>query len=423
MTNTNLKHVFVIHSAITNLVTKLIIRQLKLDLNNVYIICRDSSYALALETVPARNIINCQELMHMMIPTDKVNERGVLDSILLARLFAQILDTAFNRNSKELNTQELFVPISTQATKFYDREHPPVHNKFIAYVPHIADLITNVVCKLPNCVQVNYIEEGTLNYIDVDYYNHELTPMVAKYLETNPEFTYATSGVNFYQEYTLYNFKDLEKEHPFLRNKDSKYYVLTKDAFAYFGFAPERVVLLDANLLKDKTAKSQIEELRKQTFAKHPELKANHDGLNQYINVIIFEGQGSITDNSKFNEYSLSLVQKVIDAGVKYALCKFHPLSTEAVRESLREKLRNLDIVLDEIPDSVSLEQEASILPERTCVFHGIQSSALIYACVFGQAAKCYQEILDHDAFLQNYKKNHSFDMKKIVANVSKFEV
>ncbi|RIY31805.1 hypothetical protein CKF54_06070 [Psittacicella hinzii] len=411
----NAKHVFVVHSGITTLVAKLVIEQLKIKPENAFIFCRKNSYANALKVVPQKNIILADELFKFYNDgASDVIDRNLLSNVLMSRLVFQTLESAFNRDK----AQKVLPALSIDNQEEKAIQGTP----FIAYVPHLADLMCNLLVKQPNCLKINYLEEGTLNYINYDALNTEKNYYFEQMLEQAPELSSDKSGVLFFGEYRFYNIGEFENVHLHLKQAESNFYTLTNYSFFYHMIGDKRV-LLDVNLLKtqDSLQQSRLYTIKQQALAKHKQLQKHQDGLNQYINVVVFEGQGNVIDNSKFEDYSITLIQNLIDAGIKYAQYKFHPLSTEEVRQSLRDKLVKLEIVLDELDDNISLEEEALIAPEKTMLFHSIQSSALLYTGAFGQYAKCYQEIAANDKVLEKQIEKFAFDMKTLVQKTSKY--
>ncbi|RIY32152.1 hypothetical protein CJP74_05130 [Psittacicella melopsittaci] len=360
--------------------------------------------------LPAAKIIVADNLI-----SNTTRERGhdssVLKKVLASRLLSQLIQSAFNRN----DTKSAFKPIDRHKLDNYNDEHKPENIKYIAYVPHLADYLCNLVVRLPNCVQVNYFEEGTLNYINVEYQNTELTARMEKALEITPELKYSSTGINFYRQFTSFHLKDFANDHPYLNDKDSLFYGLTKFSYPYESRAGDKLIVLDTDLLKGEIDEHKLVEKKKQAYLKHPELG---DPQAQVLNVIVFEGIGDTLDGSKFYDYCTELVQQVIARGIKYAQYKFHPLSPAQVREKLREKLVQLPIILDELDDSVSLELECVNMPHGSLVLHGIQSSSLLYAKVFGQDSICYNHILAHDPKTQQYREAFSFKIEEILTKL-----
>ncbi|MFC6276170.1 polysialyltransferase family glycosyltransferase [Psittacicella hinzii] len=383
-------HIFFVHSPITAVTTKLTIEQANLPREDVYLIIRENAYDLVKGLVPDQQILFVDNYWLTS------HERGKFITqrwgyILLERAVIQAVQTLITGEDAQV-LSELSYGGSIERIR--------TTREFSLYVAHLTIDMVYALVKSPECVEVNLIEEGTLHYVNYMYSESFLEE------EKTPIFALDKTGIE--QRNTYYSYLLAEEES---ESKIKKCYALSDEAFWLLPYYDSLVnvekVLLDISSLKNPEYQSYLIKHQQEQLLTNPQLANDKEyqarvkdpaDIAHYINVVVLEAEkGKFIAEDNFVKSQVEIFKRVYDQGIKYVQYKFHPASSQEVRQQILEQVNNLGLVAQEIPNHVSLDQEAFANAEKQIMFHGIQSSVLLYAAIAGQYVMTYQDILADD--------------------------
>lgn len=426
--NKSQAHIFVVHSSITVLMIKFIMFQQKLNLEDVFVITRASVYEQVVKFIPHEQVL----ISDGFYKYENYGNKGVFSNLSLVDRATAIrglydhIGLLINRQDYQNKLQPLPIKVEEGTPAFYTDQTDFFGRDYSLYVPHLSDIFFTYLAVHRNCKELNFFEEGTLNYLNILHLNG-ISVKTANELELNPAYGFAYTGVDVLKSYQSYSLD--ESPNPYIDPEGTYFFVLSNVAFSYIAASDSRKVVIETSSLHHDDYKSLLTLRQEKAYKEHVLLSDNEtlqryikdkNNIQAYVNLIILEGIGNTYNPEKFIEYHLELFRKVRALGVVYAQYKFHPRLSQKLRGELRKHLQNLDMVLEEIADNISLENEFINSPPKTFIVHAMQSSTLLYAGCLDQFAVCHQSILDNDPYSAILKRENGFDMQMLTSKVAK---
>lgn len=421
---------FTIHSPITFLGAKLIIEQEQLDPAYCRFFIRESMLKQVLEIARPEQIFVYRDYMH---------EYGLqfADDLQFVTAYISSMQTLYDYLGVWLDkdyksqTPTYFDSFVENAQYPYGGTSQRLNCDFVLYTQHLVDLAYYHLAEHPNCIQLHFFEDGSINYIDQEVANAiivDWSEYVEKYADENPELSYSASGIHQNDKISLYLKQILNN--PQVKANQTYFYILSTASFKYWRhlFKESDFRLLSMNNVNQENPfehqqkysltpsnikplvqandsyQSPMFEIQQkyylQLLKSNPEfaeLLNDPSYYGNYVNILCFEGLGQYLNAEHYFEATERLIQEVKHHNLPLVFIKFHPQFKEEHKQQVyeildREQMVYLEINSDsELP--TNLEQEFQRCPRKTFVVHAISSSVLIYAAILGQYAISYNHI------------------------------
>jgi len=249
---------------------------------------------------------------------------------------------------------------------------------FNAYLPHFSDPIMQMIGTHSHCVQVNFIEEGTLQYSKKTYLKQpykNLNNFIEYNLDRFLTYVKLFGKGRFFRVNNFYDFTFLNKE-------IGHFYCLSESCF--IPFLKKRVII---PLFKE-------------------EIDIQFQAIN---NLMVFE---AMIENDVVNEKNFfDILNTILDSISSSVLhLKFHPAQTIESRTLIENLFKKRDISYLVVPDYVPVEQ--ILASDRKIRVIGFASSILLYAKILKHEVISFdQELQALDSKYQVYRRYNDFDL------------
>jgi len=258
------------------------------------------------------------------------------------------------------------------------------NQQYALYIPHVFIITMQILATNKNCVEVNFIEEGSPCYSD----NFFLKPSF-KGLKTN---------VNYYFS-RLFSKLGIYGKGRFVRSKSGYSTNLIEDKFKNY------YTISEAGFLHALDKRVVVPLYKEKNMAYSP----------KYTNLFILDGgvELNFIGRENFNNGIDHILTE--NPGTKQLSVKFHPAQKEDSRKQILDILNKHNIEFEIIPGGVSMEQ--LLVTSPPLVIYGFSSSILLYALMIGHKIVSYDRYLqDVDAKYRNYRFFNDFSLEKLEA-------
>jgi len=357
------KHIFLVHTPITYLVSISVIKELKVSKEDAFVILHEFNDEAILEND-----------MYTSLRMEGVNEKKFFKK--LYRFFRY-----FNIGAR---VDKLINAVITS-------------QKFIAYVPVLTPVHKFLITH-PNCVAFNFIEEGLAQYFEEDTLE-SLNPLYRKYSWRSSFFENSKRVLNeMHLVLRGYNFKLAGL--PFSYScygslKNIVFYGLTHDSYPLINNQKKVIISLEEknfNFIRQKYTTNLNDK-----FVWVGDPGVIHHGFNPKIYLRgIREG----------------CINFIKDKGVKDTYIKFHRDEPDNLRQAIKKLFQDNEISIHVIPDSTMME--LLLFQAKNVTLIGVYSSLLYYASIMGHKSFSIYNFLQEE-YTNVRKRDFTFYWNKVV--------
>jgi hypothetical protein len=356
------KHIFLVHTPITYLVSISVIKELKLSKEDAFIIFHEFNDEAILEND-----------MYTSARIEGVNEK---------KFFRKLYE--FFR----------YFDIAGHIDKLIDTV--VATEKFIAYVP-VFTPIHKLLITHPNCISFNFIEEGLAHYFKEDTLE-TLNPLYRKFSWRSSIFKNPKRVLNeMYLVLRGYNFKLLGL--PFSYScygslKNVVFYGLTHDSYPLISNQKKVIISLEEKNFNFIRQRYTISLNDKFVWIGDPGVI--HHGFSSKIYLRgIQEG----------------CINFIKGKGVKNIYIKFHRDEPDNLREAIKKLFRDNEISIHVIPDSTMME--LLLFEAKNVTLIGVYSSLLYYASIMRHKSFSIYNFLQEE-YTNVRKRDFTFYWNKV---------
>jgi hypothetical protein len=359
-----MKHIFVVHTPITYLVSVSVINELKIAKEDAIILFHE---------------FDNKNFLHNEGYTAISTREFYRDKNIFGKLYNSVHYFNIPASIDELVCQTLR------------------QEKFVAYIPVVTPFHKAIITH-SNCISFNFIEEGLAQYWKEET-PESLTSLYSKYTWRSSIFKTTTRTLN--EMYLLlrgYNFKLLG-----LPLSYSCYGGFNNITF--YGLSEESFPLI-------KPSKKKVISFDKKKFS-----LVRQDYDLDLSNKIIWIGDGSLTHYG-FNKelYLKGIKEGCVDfinkKGAQEIFIKFSRDESEHLRDAVKKVFYENKISVSIIPDSVIME--LLLLESKNATLIGVYSSLLYYASMLGHNAFSIYEFLKEEYSRALKNRDFSFYWNKV---------
>lgn len=254
--------------------------------------------------------------------------------------------------------------------------------KFKVYLPHIGHPVMQILATNPNCVEVNYMEEGSNCYAK-NFLNNPVRTSVK--FRINQFLGSALSAVKLYGKGRYFKVK-LGYDTSKVQDKFNSFYTISEIGFSTI-------------------------EAKKTVIPFYAETKLTYKP--KYKNLLILEAgveQKWISRAPFFEALDFIFGD---NKDVKELSVKFHPAQTEENVKEILALLNKHQITYDIIPNTIGMEQV--FYNNKDLFVIGFASSLLLYAVMFGHDIKSYEQHLkDIDPVYKDFRIYNDFNVPDV---------
>ena len=327
-----MRHLFFIHSNITALVSKLVIQHLSLDYNDVIISCPSSFKKSFSEFKEVHNV-----RYEIALKEDKK--------------LSYYNPTKYKRIDEYINSLVK-------------------DNKYALYLPHIVAKDYHIIASHPNCMKINFIEEGLSSYVFQTRFKGEL----------------------FYEKSILKQFSLLIKNTLYMN--DRMRFFTPKHFFDTAYFKRQKIEFFGLHHKSFNFIKNEKITILPNFISSTFKEKSNK-------NYFLLD---ALTENNLLTTTTLiAALTSIIDKiSSKEIYIKFHPLQSNEIKEQILIIIKHHNKNAIVLPDDLVLEEELKNTKDLL-IIHGFVSSLLLYAKIFGHEVHSYVDLLKEDNLFTNH--------------------
>lgn len=348
-----MKHIFFVHSNLTYLGALSVINQLNINSKDI-ILSTNYSFKLPNSEIPTINLSNLLE---------KNTERKSWKERL------------FNSRCNYLKFDDLLNNLVDQ-------------QKFAIYLPHIGHKEYRIIANHPNCLEVNFIEDGIGSYIPTLKKHKGLYGGQLFFEQKKQDLIRA-----LYKRKIVHSFmpKHLYETAPIKKKEAPKFFGFTDKSFQH---------------LKD-IHKIKLEQVKNLQVAL---LKPNSD-------IIVLDALAEVGLVSY--DTMISSVEKIaVGLKEKQFSIKFHHFQDQKLIDEILYRFNNNNLSYDIIEYSVLLEDQFLNKAHGRLTIHGFITSLLYYAKVAGHQVFSYENLLlDDDKYRQHIKERGGSPIEKLLTD------
>lgn len=410
------KNLFVVHSPITCMMMRLIIKHQDLAAQDTYICCTSRVYPIVRDLLPSNHyfILDAKyddsevAAVYQYGLANYKDARRMIDGVGL------MMNPEYHSPFPNLDT-----PIDNAPQKFSD-DFDYLGVDYHLYVPHLVGDHFNILASLANCKQVHFFEEGSMNYLDMTFvYGEDNVQKYQELIAKSNFYEYERCGLKKYYFEGQYNVTGITNTK--LEREATRFYRLSNMAFSKIDANPApQFVELDYSSLIEPNYISKLIRMQQQAYEylqvqQHPELRqllANPNYIGNYVNIIALDRLDNYVLDKNIRPLFQTLIRKVKEKGAFYVQIKFHPLNTQRERQMVKEILEEEKLAYDFIPNELTLELEFASSKPHTFVVHSIGSSLILYASIMKQLSYSYQELMAGEWYNYTLRVKHNYDLK-----------
>lgn len=413
------KHLFILHSPITCILARLIIIEKKLAPEQVYFLCTQRIYNIIKDLAPANHFmfsdayyddVNSDQLTSSISAEPHIRvQRQVYDFIGL------MFNNQYQSPHPNLTNVTTFKGIAHQFTysdNYYECE-------FELYIPHLVSIHFYGVAAHPNCRACHIIEEGSMDYLDMEFLSNDWINNYYKTAEKQSAiYSYSNCGIPRFIHESQFNIKAIKN--PNLEFDQCRTYAISNGAFKLQESVSAPVYLLDYKTLTNNqsTTTSKLITMQEKLYAYLATTLGTPftnyiDSLGQFgkaVNIAVLDNLYHYEASEQQVIYK-KFFQTIRNRGVVYLQVKFHPLQTSNDRQAIMQIMSDQALLYDILEDDVVLEAEFSMQPPYTFAVHSMMSSVLLYAAIMQQYVFEYQALMSENHYYYNVGIKHNFNL------------
>jgi len=245
-----------------------------------------------------------------------------------------------------------------------------INQPFILYTPNFRSPITQIIATHKLCRQFNFLEEGTLSYLNANY----ISPQS---IFTNYIRKIIVGFLNYSRLYGL-----------------GRYYKLSHFQFNFFRKRNNPVFYT-----QNKKGFNYIKEYTIKIIPFYKDLKIKDENIDTPI--LLFDGW--VNQIKEYHLYEKALSELISKEDINFLNLKFHPEQENKEKEFIIKYLMNKDISFRIIDDDIPMEQVFNINKELTVI--GFVTSLLMYADMLGHRVISLKRFY---SFAKKFKRTQS---------------